>query len=252
LNKNTTAVDTPQGFCHFGQARCDITPPVGIYHRMWGAALHDRAEGVHRELFEHPVGGQVGDDPAHLVGGETAGDPGELGDQPGHRVLAVHQQRELPLLGGEPQVAGAFTVLGRAQHDVVAAAGIDELDVLDPGAQDGPLLTGGTPETEIVSALAPRAADLIVPKHRWSAFHGTYLDLALRARKADTVILVGASTDVGIASTAFAARDLDYNLVIVEDACTSPEKDSHEQLMRRVFPRMGRVRSARQVVAMLA
>jgi len=50
LNKNTTAVDTPQGFCHFGQARCDITPPVGIYHRMWGAALHDQAEGVHRPL----------------------------------------------------------------------------------------------------------------------------------------------------------------------------------------------------------
>jgi hypothetical protein len=50
LNKNATAVDTPQGFCHFGQARCDITPPVGIYHRMWGAALHDQAEGVHRPL----------------------------------------------------------------------------------------------------------------------------------------------------------------------------------------------------------
>jgi hypothetical protein len=31
-------------------ARCDITPPVGIYHRMWGAALHDRATGVHRPL----------------------------------------------------------------------------------------------------------------------------------------------------------------------------------------------------------
>lgn len=28
----------------------DITPPVGIYHRMWGAATHDRSEGVHRPL----------------------------------------------------------------------------------------------------------------------------------------------------------------------------------------------------------
>lgn len=33
-----------------GIARCDITPPVGIYHRMWGAATHDRATGVHRPL----------------------------------------------------------------------------------------------------------------------------------------------------------------------------------------------------------
>lgn len=30
--------------------RIDITPPVGIYHRMWGAALHDQATGVHRPL----------------------------------------------------------------------------------------------------------------------------------------------------------------------------------------------------------
>jgi hypothetical protein len=31
-------------------ARGDITPPVGIYHRMWGAALHDQATAVHRPL----------------------------------------------------------------------------------------------------------------------------------------------------------------------------------------------------------
>ncbi len=44
-------VDTPQTRCHAGVARCDITPPVGIYHRMWGAATHDRATGVHRPLL---------------------------------------------------------------------------------------------------------------------------------------------------------------------------------------------------------
>ena len=46
----TTVVLTPQSRCRAGVARCDITPPVGIYHRMWGAALHDRATGVHRPL----------------------------------------------------------------------------------------------------------------------------------------------------------------------------------------------------------
>ena len=114
-----------------------------------------------------------------------------------------------------------------------------------------PLLTGGTRETAIVREIAPHEGDYLVPKHRWSAFHGTYLDLALRTRKADTIILVGGSTDVGIASTAFAARDLDYNLVIASDACTSPEQDNHDQLMRRVFPRMAQVRTTAQVLAML-
>jgi len=43
-------VSTPQSHCQWGGARGDITPPEGIYHRMWGAATHDRAAGIHRPL----------------------------------------------------------------------------------------------------------------------------------------------------------------------------------------------------------
>jgi hypothetical protein len=46
-----TVVSTPQTRCRVGVARRDITPPAGIYHRMWGAAMHDRAEGVHKPLL---------------------------------------------------------------------------------------------------------------------------------------------------------------------------------------------------------
>lgn len=42
--------EQPSGRCRFGTATADITPPVGIYHRMWGAATHERSEGVHRPL----------------------------------------------------------------------------------------------------------------------------------------------------------------------------------------------------------
>ena len=45
-----THIHMPSGRCRFGIGRCDITPPVGIYHRFWGAAAHDRASGVHRPL----------------------------------------------------------------------------------------------------------------------------------------------------------------------------------------------------------
>jgi hypothetical protein len=40
----------PQARVIAGFARVDITPPVGMYHRMWGAAIHDRSTGVHRPL----------------------------------------------------------------------------------------------------------------------------------------------------------------------------------------------------------
>ena len=128
----------------------------------------------------------------------------------------------------------------------------NRLRPVKPGDDDGPLLTGGTWQTQVIADIAPGPRDLLVPKHRWSAFHGTYLDLALRARAVHTIILAGGSTDVGIASTAFAARDLDYNLVIVSDACTSPEQDNHAQLMARIFPRMSRVRTTAEVLELLS
>lgn len=114
-----------------------------------------------------------------------------------------------------------------------------------------PVVSGGTWEAAVIDELAPRESDYMIPKYRWSAFFQTYLDLALRSRGIDTIILAGGSTDVGVASTAYAARDLDYNLVIVPDACSSQETDNHDQFMKRIFPRMSRVRSADQIVQML-
>lgn len=37
--------------CRFGVAVADVTPPVGIYARSWGAATHEIAEGVHRPML---------------------------------------------------------------------------------------------------------------------------------------------------------------------------------------------------------
>lgn len=54
----------PQSRCRFALAWCDITPAADIYHRMWGAAKHERATGVHRPLratvavFEPMKGGE--------------------------------------------------------------------------------------------------------------------------------------------------------------------------------------------------
>ena len=50
MTDGVSHVDTPQSICRFGIAHGEITPPAGIYCRMWGAATHDRATGVHRPL----------------------------------------------------------------------------------------------------------------------------------------------------------------------------------------------------------
>lgn len=114
-----------------------------------------------------------------------------------------------------------------------------------------PIVAGNTWESQVIDELAPESADYLIPKYRWNAFFQTYLDLALRTRKIDTIILCGGSTEIGVASTAYCARDLDYNLVVASDACTSPQGATHDHLMQHVFPRMAWVRTAAEVVDML-
>lgn len=145
----------------------------------------------------------------------------------------------------------------RADNATSAKLITDTDNRLRPRAADGdykiaPVVASGTREAQVIDELTPQPQDYIIPKFRWSAFHQTYLDLALRNRNINTVIVSGGSTDVGVASTAYAARDLDYNLVIASDACTSPEQDNHTQFMTRIFPRMARVRTTEQVIQMLA
>lgn len=52
-----------------GIARADVTPPIGIYARSWGAAKHDEAQGIHRPLTltALTLAGSTSDQPLILV-----------------------------------------------------------------------------------------------------------------------------------------------------------------------------------------
>jgi nicotinamidase-related amidase len=106
----------------------------------------------------------------------------------------------------------------------------------------------GSPMYHALAELGQRPDDYDVPKHRWSAFHGTHLDTSLRVRGIDTIVVVGGSTHVGIASTVYAARDMDYQIVVVRDGLTGrqPQRDL---FVEHVFPRVCRVRTVDQVLA---
>jgi nicotinamidase-related amidase len=110
----------------------------------------------------------------------------------------------------------------------------------------------GDRSSDVLADLEPNPDDYYVVKYRWSAFYQTYLDLALSTRGIDTVIISGGSTDVGVASTLYSARDLDYNMIVASDACgTSHDQRAHDMLMELVFPRMSRVRTTDQVLKMI-
>ena len=117
-------------------------------------------------------------------------------------------------------------------------------------APDRPPHGSGSPMLQTLAELGQLPEDYDVPKHRWSAFHGTHLELSLRTRHVDTILLIGGSTHVGIAATAFDARDRDLNVVLVRDALTGFALQ-RDFLLEHVFPRMARVRTVEEVLAAL-
>jgi nicotinamidase-related amidase len=101
---------------------------------------------------------------------------------------------------------------------------------------------------EIHSALGPEGSDLVVTKHRVSAFAGTDLDMLLRAREIHTLILFGIATSGVVLSTLLEACDADYQLAVVSDCCADLDGPLHEALMTRLFPRRGLVMTAVELV----
>ena len=111
--------------------------------------------------------------------------------------------------------------------------------------------TEGSWEQKVIAEIEPKPEDYVIPKYRWSTFHQTYFDLALRSRGIDTIIISGGAVDVGVASTTYAARDLDYHVIIVRDACSNSHANSMAAFMDTIFPRMARVRTTDQVLQMI-
>ena len=105
--------------------------------------------------------------------------------------------------------------------------------------------------SEIVSELGPEPADFLITKKQWGAFFGTDLDLQLRRRKIDTIVLCGIATNVGVESTARFAFEYGYQQIFAEDAMASRSAEEHNFTVKTTFPRMGRVRKTEEILSSL-
>jgi nicotinamidase-related amidase len=114
-----------------------------------------------------------------------------------------------------------------------------------------PPVRGQTHGAEVIPEIAPRPEDYVIKKHRWSTFFQTHLELSLRTAGIETLIIAGGSTEVGIASTAYSARDLDINQIILRDACFSGKPGVNDFFMDHVFPVFARVMTTDELVSQL-
>lgn len=98
--------------------------------------------------------------------------------------------------------------------------------------------------TEIDPRVAPAPGEVVVTKHRVSAFHGTDLEMILRAHDIDTLALCGIATSGVVLSTLRHAADADYRLLVLRDCCSDLDAEVHACLCDKIFPRQAQVITA--------
>jgi nicotinamidase-related amidase len=112
----------------------------------------------------------------------------------------------------------------------------------------GPRPTGWD---QLLPDLGAEPLDLLITKRQWGAFYGTDLDLQLRRRGIDTLVIGGIATNFVVESTAREASERGYRLIFVEDAMAARSLEEHQYPLARIFPRIGRVVSSIAVESLL-
>ena len=120
------------------------------------------------------------------------------------------------------------------------------------GLKESGRLREGTPGAEIDARVAPQPGDIVVTKRRVGAFSTTDLESILRANNISTLAMFGISTSGVVLSTVRWAADMDYQLVVVSDACADMDDEVHRVLTEKVFPGQATVVSTQEFVKALA
>jgi nicotinamidase-related amidase len=150
-----------------------------------------------------------------------------------------------------PVIADLGRACRSAGFPVVFTQEMHRADLSDFGIEldfEPPHCLEGTPGMDLVDGLEPDPGDVrITGKRRYDAFLGTDLDLALRNRGVQNLLVAGVCTDICVISSVHHARNLDYRVVVLRDACAGTTADRHEAAlacMEHVFARVATIAEA--------
>ena len=152
-----------------------------------------------------------------------------------------------PVIGKSAALAAAF----RAQGLPVVLVNVTGVA---PGRTAAPRYDGPFPDNfaDLVPELDRQPTDHTVTKQTWGAFTGTDLDAWLKSVGATQVVLTGVATSIGVESTARQAHELGFNVVLVTDAMTDLVLEAHDRSTAHIFPRVGELATAQEVLNLLA
>jgi len=104
---------------------------------------------------------------------------------------------------------------------------------------------------EFIDNVKPLPSELVVTKTNGGALSGTNLDFMLRNMDIDSLILVGFLTDQCVLATSLHAADLGYDVIVVEDACTTRAKALHDAVLLAQKDVCAKIKTTDEVVRLL-
>jgi len=178
-----------------------------------------------------------------------------VADRPRERnalLLMDFQTSVVPTFGGDDRLLRRIATLSEASRDrdvdvvhvrISLPRGLAEVGPANRVFTEVATSLASEADTGVHPAIATAAEDYVVVKKRVSAFSGSDLDLLLRARRINTLVLAGVSTSGVVLSTVRQAADLDYRIVVLADGCADSDDEVHSLLLRKVFPTQADVMS---------
>jgi nicotinamidase-related amidase len=163
------------------------------------------------------------------------------------RLLAAFRSRNLPVFYTRFLSLESDNLFWRWSpecHPATRACWPDHLRTYDD-------VSGPLPCADVIGELEPEPGEPVVDKLGYGAFHGTDLDVRLRALGVRSLVVTGTVTQICVEETAREAFHHGYATTVVADAVSSYAPDLHAATLRNLALKFGWVADADDVIAAL-